>query len=90
LEAGLYLLPNKRLLEVRLLTITVTIPAEPQMLTHTIVYTYDGLYRLTGAGYSSGEQFQYTYDAAGNMTALTTDGTQRVTYVMLFPSCDAI
>jgi RHS repeat-associated protein len=78
LEAGLYLLPNKRLLEVRLLTITVTIPAEPQMLTHTIVYTYDGLYRLTGAGYSNGEQFQYTYDAVGNMTVMTTTITSTV------------
>jgi YD repeat-containing protein len=44
----------------------------------TIVYTYDGLYRLTGAGYSSGEQFQYAYDAAGNMTALTTTLTSTV------------
>lgn len=32
----------------------------------TIRYTYDGLYRLTGADYLTGEFFHYTYDAAGN------------------------
>ena len=35
-------------------------------LTRTIVYTYDNLYRLTDAGYSSGETYQYSYDPVGN------------------------
>ena len=35
-------------------------------LTRTIVYTYDKLSRLTGAGYSSGESYQYSYDPVGN------------------------
>jgi YD repeat-containing protein len=47
-------------------------------LTRTIVYTYDGLYRLTGAGYSSGERFKYAYDTAGNMTAMTATTTSTV------------
>ena len=34
--------------------------------TTTIDYTYDTLYRLTAADYSSGEYFHYTYDAVGN------------------------
>ncbi len=32
---------------------------------------YDGLYRLVEADYSSGENFQYRYDAVGNRTAYT-------------------
>ena len=40
---------------------------EPRVIT----YTYDGLYRLTEADYSSGERFQYAYDAVSNMTAMT-------------------
>ncbi len=43
-------------------------------ITHTLVYTYDNLYRLTEARYSTGENYRYTYDAAGNrltQTALT-------------------
>jgi YD repeat-containing protein len=39
-------------------------PANPQ--TTVIHYTYDPLYRLTQASYSSGANFTYTYDAAGN------------------------
>ena len=35
-------------------------------LTRTIVYTYDKLYRLTDAGYSSGETYRYSYDPVGN------------------------
>ena len=56
-----------------------TPPSEPELVTRTITYTYDGLYRLTGADYrstglttgSSGEEFGYAYDAVGNMTAMT-------------------
>jgi RHS repeat-associated protein/uncharacterized repeat protein (TIGR01451 family) len=39
--------------------------------TRVISYTYDPLYRLTDADYSSGESFAYTYDAVGNRQALT-------------------
>jgi RHS repeat-associated protein len=34
--------------------------------TMTITYQYDPLYRLTGATYSGGPEYQYTYDAVGN------------------------
>jgi YD repeat-containing protein len=36
-----------------------------------ITYTYDGLYRLTDANYSTSQRFQYAYDAVGNRTAQT-------------------
>jgi RHS Repeat. len=41
------------------------------MVTRTITYTYDPLYRLTGAEYSTGERYEYAYDAVGNRTAYT-------------------
>ena len=37
-----------------------------------ITYTYDSLYRLISATYSSGEYYHYTYDAVGNRQSLTT------------------
>jgi YD repeat-containing protein len=37
----------------------------------TIDYTYDGLYRLTKAEYSTGELFEYSYDATGNRLTQT-------------------
>ncbi|MFQ6102579.1 MAG: RHS repeat domain-containing protein, partial [Anaerolineae bacterium] len=39
--------------------------------TRVITYTYDPLNRLTGAYYSTGESFEYAYDAVGNRTAMT-------------------
>jgi YD repeat-containing protein len=42
--------------------ITVTSP----VISRVITYTYDKLYRLTGANYSSGESFAYAYDPIGN------------------------
>ncbi len=46
-----------------------------------ITYTYDPLDRLTGAAYSTGEVFEYAYDAVGNRTAMTTtEGTTTYTY----------
>jgi RHS repeat-associated protein len=36
------------------------------LLTRTIVYTYDNLYRLTNAGYTTGESYAYEYDPVGN------------------------
>jgi YD repeat-containing protein len=38
----------------------------PTTLTWTIVYTYDNLYRLTEASYSTGELYEYAYDPVGN------------------------
>ncbi len=47
----------------------------------TIDYTYDPLYRLTAADYSTGEYFHYTYDAVGNrLTQETGAGTNTYTY----------
>ncbi len=47
----------------------------------TIDYTYDPLYRLTAADYSTGEFFHYTYDAVGNrLTQGTEVGTNSYTY----------
>jgi RHS repeat-associated protein len=39
--------------------------------TRVISYTYDPLGRLVEADYSTGEQFQYAYDAVGNRTVHT-------------------
>jgi RHS repeat-associated protein len=44
----------------------------PSSWTTTYTYTYDPLYRLVGATYSSGEFFEYTYDAVGNRLSETT------------------
>jgi YD repeat-containing protein len=52
----------------------------PLVTTHRLIsYTYpstllrtrDSLYRLTGADYSTGEFYQYAYDAVGNRLSLT-------------------
>jgi YD repeat-containing protein len=40
--------------------------------TTVITYTYDSLYRLLDADYSSGEYFHYTYDEMGNRLSETT------------------
>jgi len=39
--------------------------------TRVITYTYDDLYRLVDADYSTGEQFEYVYDGVGNRTVHT-------------------
>jgi YD repeat-containing protein len=39
--------------------------------TRVITYTYDKLYRLTDADYSTGESFAYGYDPVGNRTVHT-------------------
>jgi len=44
----------------------------PTAATTVIEYEYDGLCRLTGANYSTGERLQYAYDAVGNRTTMTT------------------
>ena len=47
--------------------------AAPLITTHRVIsYTYDSLYRLITATYSSGEYYHYTYDAVGNRQSLTT------------------
>jgi YD repeat-containing protein len=43
-------------------------------LTRTIVYTYDNLYRLTEADYTSGESYAYSYDSVGNRLQQIIDG----------------
>jgi YD repeat-containing protein len=53
----------------------------PSSWTTTYTYTYDPLYRLAGAAYSSGEFFEYAYDAVGNRLSETTHlGTTTYTY----------
>jgi RHS repeat-associated protein len=48
------------------------IPAQNgELTTTTITYTYDGLYRVKDAVYSTGEEFHYTYDAVGNVLEYT-------------------
>jgi RHS repeat-associated protein len=42
-----------------------------EMVTRVITYTYDPLHRLTGAEYSTGERYEYAYDAVGNRTVYT-------------------
>jgi len=39
--------------------------------TRVVTYTYDPLGRLTGAEYSTGERYEYAYDAVGNRTVYT-------------------
>jgi RHS repeat-associated protein len=47
-------------------TATVTLPGGTSEVTTTIDYTYDPLYRLTNADYSTGDSYQYAYDSVGN------------------------
>jgi YD repeat-containing protein len=49
------------------LTDAVTLPGGTGLQEVSIDYTYDALNRLTGAEYSNGTAFGYTYDAAGNV-----------------------
>jgi RHS repeat-associated protein/uncharacterized repeat protein (TIGR01451 family) len=49
--------------------------------TVTITYQYDPLYRLTGATYSGGAEYHYTYDAVGNRQIMDSpDGEVSYTY----------
>ncbi|MBN1878296.1 MAG: hypothetical protein JXA33_29015, partial [Anaerolineae bacterium] len=53
-------------------------------ITRVITYTYDGLYRLTAADYSTGIYYGYQYDTVGNRQAYTQttafDATTVTTY----------
>ncbi|MCQ3979337.1 MAG: hypothetical protein DPW09_38445 [Anaerolineae bacterium] len=46
----------------------------------TTTYTYDPLYRLTGATDNEGGSFAYSYDSAGNRLSYTVNNTQVATY----------
>ena len=50
------------------------------VITTTITYAYDPLYRLTSANYSSGAYYDYTYDAVGNRLTQSTESGLVVTY----------
>jgi RHS repeat-associated protein len=47
-------------------TSPVTLPGGYALTEVTIDYTYDPLYRLTAADYSTDDYYHYTYDAVGN------------------------
>jgi YD repeat-containing protein len=65
--------------------ISVVTTGTTSLITTSIVYTYDNLYRLTDAVYSGGitATYEYLYDAAGNRTAYTTTitSTEVITYL---------
>ncbi len=48
---------------------------QQQQTTTTINYVYDPLYRLTSAAYSTGNSYQYTYDAVGNRLTASEQST---------------
>jgi len=50
-------------------TATIGIPGGFEHAQVTIDYTYDPLYRLTAADYSTGDSYAYTFDAVGNRLA---------------------
>ena len=53
----------------------------PDVAARTTTCTYDPLYRLTAADYSTGEFFHYIYDAVGNrLTQVTEAETNTYTY----------
>lgn len=49
----------------------IEIPGGFEYLEVTIDYVYDDLYRLVSATYSTGEVYEYTYDAVGNRLSQT-------------------
>jgi RHS repeat-associated protein len=62
-------------------TATSTATAAPTSWSVAIDYTYDPLYRLTAADYSTGEFFHYTYDSVGNrLIQETLGGTNAYVY----------
>jgi YD repeat-containing protein len=52
----------------------VAVLASANALAGSATYTYDNLGRLTRIAYSNGVVITYTYDAAGNRTAVVTTG----------------
>jgi large repetitive protein len=61
------------------MTIIVLILASVMADAGSVTYTYDGLNRLTRAQYEDGTVIQYTYDGAGNQTALYLNATPPIT-----------
>ena len=57
----------------------VTVSAKPgDLVTTTIAYGYNPLYRLTSAVYSGTQAYTYAYDTVGNRTAMTKTITSTV------------
>jgi len=52
--------------------VTVTAAGGVMTSTRVISYVYDPLGRLVEADYSTGERYEYAYDAVGNRTVMTT------------------
>jgi RHS repeat-associated protein len=61
-------------------TATATSTPLPSAFTRTVGYRHDGLQRLIGAVESPGSSFAYSYDPAGNRTAVSVDGTPTASY----------
>jgi YD repeat-containing protein len=80
LDAGVYTAVVTASNSVSVLTATTTVTITQRVIT----YAYDPLNRLTGADYSTGESFEYAYDAVGNRTMATSttplSGTVVTTY----------
>jgi len=72
------------------LTRTNYITVEPNLTTRVIQYTYDPLYRLVEADYSSGENFAYAYDAVGNRTAYTRTITSTIATVYTYDAANRL
>lgn len=58
----------------RLLVGAAVMAASAAAVAGSATYTYDNLGRLTRIAYSNGVVITYTYDAAGNRTAVVTTG----------------
>jgi YD repeat-containing protein len=69
--------PRRELLVV--ITFIVFILTSAMAYAGSVTYTYDGLNRLIQAEYEDGTIIQYTYDGAGNRTALYLNTTPPVT-----------
>jgi YD repeat-containing protein len=80
LDAGVYTAVVTASNSVSVLTATTTVTITQRVIT----YEYDPLNRLIGAEYSTGESFEYAYDAVGNRTMATSttplSGTVVTTY----------
>jgi YD repeat-containing protein len=72
---------SSRLIHCLLTSIAIIALLFTAPVTHagSVTYTYDGLNRLTRAEYEDGTIIQYTYDGAGNRTALYVNTTPPVT-----------
>jgi RHS repeat-associated protein len=74
LSSAIFRIPN-------LSTDLIPLPSgllDEEIVTRTIQYSYDGLYRLTSAEYDDGNFFNYTYDSVGNRLSETTAFTNTI------------